>query len=212
MEFNFGIVGISGYAGAGKDTAGMALYPLGYDHCSFADPLRESCSLVTGVPLEVFNNPETKNVPRDDLYGKTPREVLQLIGTEGWRNLIHPDVWVNAFIRRTGKKYSADVRFINEAKAIKDAGGILIHIEKPGQDKPEFQHQSEMEIAEVKKMAHIVIINDGTVEQLQNIVHSLFNSDPLLSNLLKTIEVNGQAIIINDTVSFSILTPNRKTT
>ena len=166
------IIGISGFAGSGKDTAGLALAELGWERRSFADPLRESCSIVTGLPIDVFNDPELKNIPRDDLYGKTPRQILQTIGTEGWRYLIHPDVWVDNFIRYANTSnakgvYSCDLRFINEAKAIIEADGVIIHIDRPGKDKPEFLHQSETEVPTVREMATIIINNFSTQESLQ---------------------------------------------
>lgn len=168
------IVGISGFAGVGKDTAGSALLSLGWGQRSFADPLRESCSIVTGVPVSIFTDPVLKNVPRDDLYGKTPREVLQLIGTEGWRTLISKDMWVDSFLQYAANThysngiFTCDVRFINEANAIQAAGGIHVHITRPGKDAPEFIHQSETEIPEVAKLAHYIVVNDSTPEALQN--------------------------------------------
>lgn len=174
------IVGISGFAGAGKDTAGIALAKLGWKRHSFADPLRESCSIVTGVPVSIFNDCELKNVPRDDLYGKTPREVLQLMGTEGWRTLISKNIWVDAFLKQAAKSdspgvYTCDVRFINEAEAIRNAGGILIHISRPGKDKPEFLHQSETEIPVVMNMAHCIIQNNSTPMDLENSILGTIN-------------------------------------
>jgi hypothetical protein len=174
------IIGISGYAGAGKDTAGLALLKLGYVKRSFADPLRETCSIITGVSLDIFNDPVLKNVPRDDLYGKTPRQVLQLIGTEGWRDLIGVNTWIDNFIRYANNYkgigvYSSDVRFINEALAIKKANGILIHIDKPGKDSHEFNHQSEMEISEVRKMADVIINNDSNIDNLHNEIFKIIS-------------------------------------
>jgi hypothetical protein len=79
----------------------------------------------------------------------TPRKLLQLIGTEAGRQIIHPNIWVNAlFADYKGKYLGAtddmkepvemcfpnwiitDVRFPNEAKAIKDRGGIVIRVER----------------------------------------------------------------------------------
>jgi hypothetical protein len=79
----------------------------------------------------------------------TPRILLQLLGTECGRQIIHPNIWVNAlFADYKGKYLGAtddmkepvemcfpnwiitDVRFPNEAKAIKDRGGIVIRVER----------------------------------------------------------------------------------
>lgn len=79
----------------------------------------------------------------------TPRLFLQLTGTEGFRNVIHPNVWVNALMvhYKTETRYIpgeqpkvdaypnwviTDVRFPNEAKAIKGKGGEVFRIRRPG--------------------------------------------------------------------------------
>ena len=77
----------------------------------------------------------------------TPRKLLQLVGTEGGRELLHPNLWINALL----KDYTpytqeyighgdhvvnevnwivTDVRFPNEAKAIQDRDGILIRVNR----------------------------------------------------------------------------------
>jgi hypothetical protein len=88
----------------------------------------------------------------------TPRLLLQLLGTEAGRNIIHPDIWVNSLMSeyvisdlgkiklRTSHKESiniaalqgvyhpnwiiTDLRFPNELQAIKDRGGISIRVNR----------------------------------------------------------------------------------
>lgn len=76
----------------------------------------------------------------------TPRLMLQLLGTDCGRKIIHPDIWVNALLKDYHpektylghgdyKEYEpdwiiSDVRFPNEANAIKEKGGILIRINR----------------------------------------------------------------------------------
>lgn len=78
----------------------------------------------------------------------TPRRMLQIIGTEGGRHLVHPNIWVlslfsdykektlswdhNGFPTYTGLPswIITDVRFPNEAQKIRDLGGYLIRIER----------------------------------------------------------------------------------
>lgn len=97
------------------------------------------------------------------LIKPTPRLLLQLLGTECGRNIIHPNIWVNATFadyQPNGAPYNSlgdvfddlklcpsetkmpnwvisDVRFPNEAKAIKDRNGILIRVERFCYDSPE---------------------------------------------------------------------------
>lgn len=85
----------------------------------------------------------------------TPRLLLQLLGTECGRDIIHPNIWLNSlfseYIDKSEKrtcpetgmpilatweeKYPnwiiTDVRFPNEADIIKEKGGLLIRIESP---------------------------------------------------------------------------------
>lgn len=67
----------------------------------------------------------------------TPRKLLQVLGTDCGRDLIHPNIWVNALFADYNKidgKYPnwliTDVRFPNEAKSIRDQNGILIRINR----------------------------------------------------------------------------------
>lgn len=80
------------------------------------------------------------------------REFLQKLGTDAVRNGLHTNAWVNALMADytpTQVQWSdgpiggyedgplpswivTDVRFANEAKAIKDKGGIVIRIDRPG--------------------------------------------------------------------------------
>ncbi len=88
----------------------------------------------------------------------TPRLLLQLLGTEAGREIIHPNIWVNALfagykprVRKedittsSGNKdyfrvhtpknsvsnwIITDCRFPNEAQAIKDRGGIVIRVNR----------------------------------------------------------------------------------
>lgn len=86
------------------------------------------------------------------------REFLQILGTEGLRTGLHENTWVNALMadyvcdccnqypcdtinhKDTGQDIGyqypnwiiTDTRFPNEAQAIKDAGGIVIRVDRPG--------------------------------------------------------------------------------
>lgn len=75
----------------------------------------------------------------------TVREFLQRLGTEATRESIHDNTWVNGtFTNYTPDKkwIFTDCRFPNEAQMIKDKGGIMINIVRPGA-KPVNLHPSE---------------------------------------------------------------------
>lgn len=74
----------------------------------------------------------------------TPRLILQLLGTECGREILHPNIWVNSlFSDYKGKEFRlnsdelvypnwliTDMRFPNELKAVKDRGGITIRVNR----------------------------------------------------------------------------------
>jgi hypothetical protein len=79
----------------------------------------------------------------------TVREFLQRLGTDGLRTGLHKNTWVNALMAdyKPGPFFPdvpaelhaqlpnwiiTDTRFPNEAQAIKDAGGIVIRVDRPG--------------------------------------------------------------------------------
>jgi len=83
------------------------------------------------------------------------REFLQRLGTDAIRDGLHTNAWVNALMANYKKidynddeqpEYPnwiiTDTRFPNEAQAIKDKGGLVIRVDRPGV-KPINDHPSE---------------------------------------------------------------------
>ena len=93
-----------------------------------------------------YNTPYEAN-KKLPLIKPTPRMVLQEIGTDLFRNQLHPNVWINATmaeyqpiagtmdVRRSKEIFPnwiiTDVRFPNEADAIKERKGLLLRVERP---------------------------------------------------------------------------------
>ena len=115
----------------------------------------------------------------------TPRLILQLLGTEAGREIIHPNIWVNALmsgykplyvggIDIDGKSIEmqdkfpnwiiTDMRFPNELEAVKSKKGITIRIDRPETDYLAGNHVSETALDNVELKYRIV--NDGTIENL----------------------------------------------
>lgn len=129
------MIGLSGYGRAGKDTIGDVLVRYcGYERFAFADPLKRLGADLLGVPLNWFYDAQLKFAPMEGWGTLTPVEVALKLGTEVGRH-IHPDVWVRktmSAIGRTPSVVITDLRFPNEAKAIKDAGGICVRVKRDG--------------------------------------------------------------------------------
>lgn len=87
-------------------------------------------------------------ITKYELIKLSPRKLLQLLGTDCGRNIIHPDIWVSSlFSEYYGKQSNwiiTDVRFPNEALKIKKKGGILIKMLR-NIDNP-LLHESEIHI------------------------------------------------------------------
>lgn len=172
------LIGISGYAKSGKDTVGKMIQILmckakvtsidelvdNYEEYQwwleeqsmweirkYAGKLKEIASLLTGVPVEKFEDQEFKNTYLGDEWKvqgvqMKVREFLQYLGTNALRDCLHANTWVNALFADYNSKVDdwiiTDVRFPNEAKAIKDRGGLMIRVDRPGV-KPINNHPSE---------------------------------------------------------------------
>lgn len=67
----------------------------------------------------------------DNLVKPTPRMLMQIVGTEAGRDVIHPEIWANATLSRytEGDKWLiSDVRFPNEVNPIELGGGTVIRL------------------------------------------------------------------------------------
>lgn len=167
------IVGISGKRGSGKDTA--ADYLIKHCRCgkmAFADPLKSAAIAMFGFThAQVYG--DLKGTV-DSFWGFTPGWALQKLGTEGGRQVFGQDFWVRAMERRLratgqgGRYVIADVRFPEEAEAIKAWGGMLIRIKRPNysvDDGRDSQHVSETALDDYEGW-DAVIQNTGTREDL----------------------------------------------
>jgi hypothetical protein len=161
------IIALSGYAKSGKNTvAGIIQYLLtkspihliestlkdygmtqlllegesGWEQKGFADKLKETASLLTGIPVKQFHDQDFKltNLPPQwNNHGMpmTVREFLQKLGTDALRDGLHPNTWVNALMSEYKPELNwiiTDCRFINEANAVKKENGIIVRINRPG--------------------------------------------------------------------------------
>lgn len=147
------LIGISGKIGSGKDTAaeiiqhltnpmGLDMFP--YEVKKFAGKLKIIASILTGIPVEKFEDQEFKkqylgedwNYQIDKfnpIQKMTVRELLQKLGTDALREGLHNNVWVNALLADYNENSNwlvTDTRFPNEAEAIKNLGGVVLRIER----------------------------------------------------------------------------------
>lgn len=178
------ILAFTGLRGHGKTTAAEALIETyGYAHVNFADPVREVCHRVYGVSYIEMLDPILKEKVLDRYPFKSPRELLQRIGTEMFRGYLD-DTWVRAFQRTAAELIAggapgvvcSDCRFLNEAAALREMGAGLIKIVDPrklnnrGDDALIVDlygaHASEREIDLLP--VDLTIINERTIADLRS--------------------------------------------
>lgn len=176
----------------------------GWEIRKFAGKLKDIASHLTGIDVEDFEDQEFKktnlgpewDVPAttslvngvidlSEMRPMTVREFLQKLGTNALRNGLHDNVWVNALMSdyknddQTGLLPNwiiTDVRFPNEAKAIKDKGGIMIRIDRPGIS-PINNHPSEIGLDDWKF--------DYKIANVSDVISLMFT----VNNILKHIKV-----------------------
>jgi uncharacterized membrane protein len=169
------LIGISGKKNSGKDKTFEYLheiYPLA-TNVKFAGRLKEIVAVLADVNVSNCYAREEKETMRIlHLGGRTLREIQQDIGM-AFRQMYGEDVWVNIALRNR-PKYAivTDVRFPNEAAAIREAGGILIRVNRP-MKREEKEHESETALDDYAQFDH-VIENNGTLDDLRMQVVNIF--------------------------------------
>lgn len=160
----------------------------------FSDKLKDIVCLLINCTRQELEDEKFKNTAigeewirmyfdKDFSYKKqcfTPRELLQFIGTDLFREKLNPNIWVNSLmceykktIRKTTPTFESvttypdwiitDVRFQNEFQAIKDRGGITIRVNRPQLPNCD-NHLSETDLDSV--IFDYTIDNNGTIEEL----------------------------------------------
>ena len=190
----------------------------------FADKLKDMVCILLGCTREQLEDREFKEKElgeewwywKENISGKiikpyigyeindynliklTPRLLLQLLGTECGRNIIHPDIWVNSLMAEYKSKLSSnnpvddldweprfiypnwiitDTRFPNELEAVKKKGGITIRVNRNLEESKD-QHESETELDNAE--FDYVIDNNSDVESLIEKVKEILIKEKLI--------------------------------
>jgi hypothetical protein len=170
------IIGLTGYAQSGKDTvASILVENYGYQRVAFADPIRD---------LLYATNPMLKEGYRVkglvDVYGwdrvkvdyPEARRLLQDLGV-GARKTFGDMFWVKQALRQVnpeGNYVITDVRYPNEAKAIREYGSSQIwRVRRLGVD-PVNSHESESAMDGEK--VDQIFVNNGTIDDLNSLINT----------------------------------------
>ena len=177
------LIGLTGQAGTGKDTAADHLCTAhGYESDSFALPIKimlEALFGAHGIDLSHLYTRALKESPVP-IIGSSPRHMMQTLGTEWGRHHIGAGMWVRLAAARLGlddlpisspindRIVLTDVRFAEEAAWIRLHGGVIVRITRTGAPSVD-SHASETQPIR----ADHTIANDGTIPELHRAVDKL---------------------------------------
>lgn len=193
------LIGLTGHAGNGKDTVAEMIEGRRFSFAEplklFCKATFDFTDEQVFGPSECRNRPDPRYT-REDGAPLTPRHALQTLGTE-WGRACYPDVWADLGVRRATQWLSeesdtvsvikgklvfskckpvrvailTDCRFINEAKAIRAAGGEVWRIIRPGHVLPpeiaNHPSETEQDSPEMDALVTEEVVNGGTLADLK---------------------------------------------
>lgn len=177
------LIGVCGNKFMGKDTiADYLTAEYGYTKLAFAQPVKEVSKILFGFTHEQLHGDQKEETDKN--WGITPRTVFQFIGTDLIRKQmckILPDIgedfWVECLKQKCKKLLESgksvvisDVRFENEANAIKDLGGIIIRVHRSSANNDD-SHESENSLKNID-VTHD-IFNNSSLKELYSTINKL---------------------------------------
>ncbi len=89
--------------------------------------------------IEAFLDGDQKDTPIPELGRRTPRYLMQTLGTEWGRALVDPDLWTKLAVLRITSTLAGghgvvvdDMRFPNEYSTLKSLGAKMVRVIRPG--------------------------------------------------------------------------------
>ena len=171
------IIGLSGYAQSGKDSVAKILVDnYNFERIGFADALKDIALSINPImengyslsrEIKEFGWDITKNARTE------ARRFLQELGTT-LRDKVDKDIWVNIAMKKVAEYNDvviSDVRFQNEADAIRKAGGQIWRVERPNIHAVN-SHVSESDMDEWDFDAYVH--NDGNLDNLDFAVKLMY--------------------------------------
>ena len=181
------IIGLSGFARSGKDEVAKILVEQhGFTRIAFADKLRDVLYALNPIVharpadesagwkggIATWTLQEVIDVHgwggyKETVFGPEIRRLLQRLGTEAGRQTLWDSIWIDAALTghsEDARIVVADCRFYNEFDAVRERGGQIWRVERPGVG-PLNEHASENEATDYPNFA-ATINNDGTLQDL----------------------------------------------
>lgn len=159
------IIGLCGTARSGKSTAAKLLCDKqNFVTVKMAGPLKDMLRAIGFGDDHLEGDLKTASIPM--LCGKTPRHAMQTLGTEWGRECIGADFWLNVWRENAwhaleygdcGGVVCDDIRFANEADAVRAMGGKVVRLMRDGAG-ADGAHKSEA----IEFEPDLYIYNNGT--------------------------------------------------
>jgi hypothetical protein len=172
------ILGLTGFAMSGKDeVADELVRSCGFVKIGMSDALHE-CLMVLNPMIDIPEYTMDSSYVRYKDYCANVgyvkakehpevRRLLQVLGTDVGRNMLNPNIWINAMLEKARgikKVVVTGIRYPNEALAC----SYIWHIDRPSFG-PVNDHCSEQLAADIEERvpARVTIHNTGTLEDLR---------------------------------------------
>ena len=174
------LVALTGAAGSGKSTVAKYLSEGRHSHygsnvpfvrTKFSGTLKKMLMQIPNVTIDMIEG-ELKEEPQELFGGKTPREVMQTLGTEWGRDSVYSKIWLDSWERSIcDLTYVVveDLRYLNEAELVKNRGGEIWRIKRP-----DYQcngHISETEMKGIEP--DLTISNSGSLGELHAMIDNI---------------------------------------
>jgi dephospho-CoA kinase len=181
------IVGVCGSKYSGKDTVSNILGKLyGYENIKISEPLKNVSKILFNFTEEQVEGSKKDVV--DPVWGITPRQVLQFIGTDIMQFEIQKllkgqgrNFWVDRVVKKIESSdhrfVISDLRFLHEYEALKTCYSdiYIIRVNRSSCRNQTDSHISEGEFTKIP--ANVILDNDGTCDELEKSIVSLFERD-----------------------------------
>ena len=167
------IIGIFGKKGHGKDT--IADYLVNYHNfhkLTYAETIKKICKEIFSLSEDQLNN-HTLKEEIDPRWNKSPRQIMQLIGTDLFRKTFSEDIWVNILCEKAKKLLLegkniviSDIRHSNELEKLFTLSNhvLILQVIRDIKDEKEDNHPTEQFHYEEKLPIHKIY--NTTLEEL----------------------------------------------
>jgi hypothetical protein len=183
-------VGLIGPKHVGKSTVAEGFHRAGYTRLSLAGPVKAAAHAALDCIVDHLGLPP---LPTDfpTTHKEAIRPLYQWLGTDLVRDALRqPHFWIDRLLDEVDR-YEAvvvdDVRFPNEAIALRQAGFVLIRVVRPGL-RTNDTHPSETHVTDIDDWDYLLFNDYCTVAELvahgERIANALLTDDPKLEDYL----------------------------